>query len=267
MTPRYALQFGSRLHFKRCQALPKKPLFPFFRTPFFGTPCFLFFLFFLSPAKVGSLEMQPGAKLQAYLGSLFCSLTPACSVLDFESFAGRGQMLDGRVLEASQVEYKPFGKPPLQRELHSCAKAALRSLPSSSTARCTGAGPCTPAPAPRTTSAAPVLLQQLSDPRAPPQPPQYCAGLLMATLGLSPTCHELASRLAPASRPCTCSSARRSRCGAPSAPDRSCPPGRPCELSTRIGAFCLLEMPDVGHLLRHAFSLRAPSADCPQRAQ
>ena len=27
-------------------------------------------------------------------------------------------MLDGRVLEASQVEYKPFGKPPLQREVH-----------------------------------------------------------------------------------------------------------------------------------------------------
>ena len=26
-------------------------------------------------------------------------------------------MLDGRVLEASQVEYKPFGKPPLKREL------------------------------------------------------------------------------------------------------------------------------------------------------
>ena len=25
-------------------------------------------------------------------------------------------MLDGRVLGASQVEYKPFGKPPLQRE-------------------------------------------------------------------------------------------------------------------------------------------------------
>ena len=25
-------------------------------------------------------------------------------------------MLDGRVLEASQVEYKPLGKPPLQRE-------------------------------------------------------------------------------------------------------------------------------------------------------
>ena len=26
-------------------------------------------------------------------------------------------MLDGRVLGASQVEYKPFGKPPLKREL------------------------------------------------------------------------------------------------------------------------------------------------------
>ena len=34
-------------------------------------------------------------------------------------FAGRGQMLDGRVLEASQVEYDPFGKPPLQREVSS----------------------------------------------------------------------------------------------------------------------------------------------------
>ena len=26
-------------------------------------------------------------------------------------------MLDGRVLGASQVEYRPFGKPPLQREM------------------------------------------------------------------------------------------------------------------------------------------------------
>ena len=64
MTPRYAPQFGSRLHFKRCQPLPKETPFPFFLgTPFFGTPFFLFFVF-LSPAKVGSLEMQPGAKLQ-----------------------------------------------------------------------------------------------------------------------------------------------------------------------------------------------------------
>ena len=45
-TPRYAQQFGSRLHFKRCQALPKETPFPFFSgTPFFGTPCFLFFVF------------------------------------------------------------------------------------------------------------------------------------------------------------------------------------------------------------------------------
>ena len=61
MTPRYAPQFGSRLHFKRCQPLPKE-------TPFPLGPLFSFFWFFLSPAKVGSLEMQPGAKLQAYLG-------------------------------------------------------------------------------------------------------------------------------------------------------------------------------------------------------
>ena len=52
---------------KLCQ---RKPLFPFFRGPLFlGPLVFFFFLgFFLSPAKVGSLEMQPGAKLQAYLG-------------------------------------------------------------------------------------------------------------------------------------------------------------------------------------------------------
>ena len=56
--------------------------------------------------------MQPGAKLQR---SLY--FAPPRSVLDFESFAGRGQMLDGRVLGASQVEYKPFGKLPLQREV------------------------------------------------------------------------------------------------------------------------------------------------------
>ena len=64
MTPRYAPQFGSRLHFKQGQALPKEPPFPFF---FLG-PLVFFFCFFLSPAKVGSLEMQPGAELQAYLG-------------------------------------------------------------------------------------------------------------------------------------------------------------------------------------------------------
>ena len=50
---------------KLCQ---RKPLFPFFGDPFFCDFLFSFFLFFLSPAKVGSLEMQPGAKLQAYLG-------------------------------------------------------------------------------------------------------------------------------------------------------------------------------------------------------
>ena len=37
----------------------------FAKDPFFWDPVFFFFL---GPAKVGSLEMQPEAKLQAYLG-------------------------------------------------------------------------------------------------------------------------------------------------------------------------------------------------------
>ena len=44
------------------------PFSLFFFGPLFLGPLVFFFLFFLSPAKVGSLEMQPGAKLQAYLG-------------------------------------------------------------------------------------------------------------------------------------------------------------------------------------------------------
>ena len=42
-------------------------------------------------------------------------------------------MLDGRVLGASQVEYKPFGKPPLKREFNAgnagipCKNPALNS--------------------------------------------------------------------------------------------------------------------------------------------
>ena len=59
------------------------PFSLFSGTPFFGTPCFLFFCFFLALQRLA---------------------------------AGRGQMLDGRVLGASQVEYKPFGKPPLKRK-------------------------------------------------------------------------------------------------------------------------------------------------------
>ena len=122
------------------------PFLFFFRDLFLGPLVFLFFVF-LSPAKVGSLEMQPGAKLQAYLGVIILHLTPARSVLDFESFAGRGQMLDGRVLEASQVEYKPFGKPfyreravpvkgqkahgavLLQRRIEAVHQVALRAQP------------------------------------------------------------------------------------------------------------------------------------------
>ena len=74
----------------------------FFRGPLFlGPLVFFFFFVFVSPAKVGSLEMQPGAKLQAYLGVII--LQPHACAQRF-SFAGRGHFLDGRVLGASQVE-------------------------------------------------------------------------------------------------------------------------------------------------------------------
>ena len=78
---------------------------------FFGTPFFVFFCFFLALQRLARLKCNLEQNCKHIWGSLFCSHTPARSVLDFESFAGRGQMLDGRVLEASQVEYNPFGKP------------------------------------------------------------------------------------------------------------------------------------------------------------
>ena len=37
-------------------------------------------------------------------------------------------MLDGRVLGASQVEYKPFGKPPLKREPEGRSKMRPRQI-------------------------------------------------------------------------------------------------------------------------------------------
>ena len=96
---------------KLCQ---RKPLFLFFRGPLFLGPLVFFFLFFLSPAKVGSLEMQPGAKLQAYLGVIH-----ACTQRFRLRILRRTRSNAGRVLGASQVEYKPFGKRPLKRETSS----------------------------------------------------------------------------------------------------------------------------------------------------
>ena len=69
MTPRYAPQFGSRLHFKRCQPLPKETPFPFFSgTPFFGTPFFLFFCFFLALQRLARLKCNLEPNCGAYLG-------------------------------------------------------------------------------------------------------------------------------------------------------------------------------------------------------
>ena len=62
-TPRYAPQFGSRLHFKRCQALPKETPFPLFSgTPFFGTPCFLFFFLALQRLARLKCNLEPNCK-------------------------------------------------------------------------------------------------------------------------------------------------------------------------------------------------------------
>ena len=94
---RSSLQHSS-LQSQAMSSVAKGNPFSLFWGPFF------FFCFFLSPAKVGSLEMQPGAKLQAYLGVVMLQPLPARSVLGFESFAGRGQMLDGQVSGAYQVE-------------------------------------------------------------------------------------------------------------------------------------------------------------------
>ena len=66
MTPRYAPQFGSRLHFERCQALPKETPFPFFSgTPFFWDPLFCFFFaFFLALQRLARLKcnLEPNCK-------------------------------------------------------------------------------------------------------------------------------------------------------------------------------------------------------------
>ena len=71
MTPRYAPQFGSRLHFKR-------PLFPFFRGPLFCNPFFLsFFGFFLAlwpQRKCGRLPRELPSKACAAEAALGSSL-------------------------------------------------------------------------------------------------------------------------------------------------------------------------------------------------
>ena len=87
---------------KLCQ---RKPFFPFFRGPLFLGPLVFFFLvFFLALQRLARLKCNLEPNCKRILGSLFCSRTPAHSVLDFESFAGRGRFLDGRVLGACQVE-------------------------------------------------------------------------------------------------------------------------------------------------------------------
>ena len=75
-----------------------------FGTPFLGDPCCSFFLFFLSPAKVGALEMQPGAKLQAYLGVVTLQPRACTQRFRFRILRRTRSFLDGRVSGAYQVE-------------------------------------------------------------------------------------------------------------------------------------------------------------------
>ena len=61
MTPRYAPQFGPRLHFKRCQPLPKGNPFSLF---FVGPLFFFFFGFFLALQRLARLKcnLEPNCK-------------------------------------------------------------------------------------------------------------------------------------------------------------------------------------------------------------
>ena len=62
-TPRYACNLAPGCISSEVKLCERKP--PFFSGPLFLGPLVFFCLFFLSLAKVG---LQPGAKLQAYLG-------------------------------------------------------------------------------------------------------------------------------------------------------------------------------------------------------
>ena len=69
------------------------------------------------PIQVAFQAMSSFAKgpFSLFFGDPFFwdpSFSQRLACLDFESFAGRGQMLDGRVLGASQAEYEHFGKTP-----------------------------------------------------------------------------------------------------------------------------------------------------------
>ena len=121
MTPNTRRNLAPGCHFKRCQALPKETPFPFFfRGPLFLGPLVFFFLFFLSPAKVGSLEMQPGAKLQAYLGVIIlqphaCTQRFRLRILRRTSSWGRRPYAAPRQPPAGRSPTGPAGQSPRRR--------------------------------------------------------------------------------------------------------------------------------------------------------
>ena len=117
-TPRYAPQFGSRLHFKRCQALPKETPFSFFRDPFFGDPFFVFFFcFFLALQRLARLKCNLEPNCGAYLGVVM--LQPHACTQRFRfrilrrkrSFPGRTSVrsLSGRIASIWETPFKERG--------------------------------------------------------------------------------------------------------------------------------------------------------------
>ena len=106
MTPRYAQQFGSRLHFKRCQALPKETPFPFFLGPLFWDPFFpFFFCFLLALQRLARLKCNLEPNCCAYLGVIILQLHASTQRFRLQilrrtrSFPGRtsARSLSGRI--------------------------------------------------------------------------------------------------------------------------------------------------------------------------
>ena len=94
--------------------------------------------FFFSCFLARLAETQLLGILQAYLGVIILqphACTQRFRLRILRRTRSNDQMLDGRVLKASQVEYKPFGKPPLKREASTCC---LTRCATCSSVRCAG---------------------------------------------------------------------------------------------------------------------------------
>ena len=103
--PKIRAAIWLQVAFQAMSSFAKGNPFSFFFGPLFWDPFFFFFFgFFLALQRLARLKCNLEPNCKRISGSLCCSHTPARSVLGFESFAGRGRFLDGRVSGAYQVE-------------------------------------------------------------------------------------------------------------------------------------------------------------------